>query len=605
MIHRLGDPLLLHLDARDALGDLLGRAHLHEDGAIVSLDGSNPGHFDIAERLAFNIEHRDAVALVDGFAKELVRDGDGGPFGILLEVHERDGQPGADGDTFLTADAPFAQLLGDELRDVADVVLVDVDHTLRAHRRARVAGDFLVTVEHREDPGLLEGDDLGRRMAGLGAKDLGGAVPILRDFADVVAQLGRDLEALDLAGEHGRRCLSDLFGIACCECPQAKLLRFHIKLVDRIQADRNEHGVASKRLLGAWDGPELAVDLRDRDRFDALGTVSAEDRVGGVDRDAHAVELVLVHLVPAAFGQRLDQAHDLDAGLQRVIPGDQADVAAAHDEEPLGRSHQVPVDQRLERARAVDARQRVALERERLFARACGHEEHLGLDQHVAVAGMVGIIRVVTMLKDANLQVAEHGQGGAAEPHLDGGLLAHLLFELRCDVDAARARIDGVNGPEEAVRLEDKLAAEAVLVVDQEAADAALAELNGCGHPCRPTTDDEHGDFDLLNRGHGRRRFDLRQLGQGVDRLDLHAGADRFHAGLYRHAVGQDEALRALAVGAKDALRRTILGMMAEDADAAGEERRGYGLTCERRDLLPLPAEGHWQPRLCGENWVR
>ena len=39
--------------------------------------------------------------------------------------------------------------------------------------------------------------------------------------------------------------------------------------------------------------------------------------------------------VAAAFGQGLDQPDDRDAGLQGVIAGDQADVAAADDEEPF------------------------------------------------------------------------------------------------------------------------------------------------------------------------------------------------------------------------------------------------------------------------------
>ena len=112
--------------------------------------------------------------------------------------------------------------------------------------------------------------------------------------------------------------------------------------------------------------------------------VGAEDRVRGVDGHAHARELVLVHLVAAALGQRLAQPDHLDAGLQRVVAGDQADVAAADDEEPLGRPHQVAVDERLEGAGAVDAGQGVALEDERLLARAGGHQQHLRLDEHVA-----------------------------------------------------------------------------------------------------------------------------------------------------------------------------------------------------------------------------
>jgi hypothetical protein len=97
-----------------------------------------------------------------------------------------------------------------------------------------------------------------------------------------------------------------------------------------------------------------------------------------VDGHAQAYQLVAVHLVAAALRERLAQAHHLDPRLQRVVAGDQADIAAAHDEQPVGRLHEVPVDQRLERARAVHAGQRVADEGERPLARAGGHQQHLG-----------------------------------------------------------------------------------------------------------------------------------------------------------------------------------------------------------------------------------
>ena len=67
---------------------------------------------------------------------------------------------------------------------------------------------------------------------------------------------------------------------------------------------------------------------------DLFGAVRAEHRVRGVDGHAHPHELVLVHLVAAALGQRLAQPHHLDAGLQRVVAGDEPDVAAADDEQP-------------------------------------------------------------------------------------------------------------------------------------------------------------------------------------------------------------------------------------------------------------------------------
>ena len=88
-------------------------------------------------------------------------------------------------------------------------------------------------------------------------------------------------------------------------------------------------------------------------------------------------------LVPATFGQRLDQPHYIDARLERVIAGDQPHVAPADDEEPLRRSHQVAVNQRLERARAVHPRQRISAKRQRLLTRARGDEEDIGTNENV------------------------------------------------------------------------------------------------------------------------------------------------------------------------------------------------------------------------------
>ena len=52
-------------------------------------------------------------------------------------------------------------------------------------------------------------------------------------------------------------------------------------------------------------GLNLGIHLGDGHRFDLLAPVGAEHGVRGVDRHAHTVQLVPVHLVAAAFGQRL------------------------------------------------------------------------------------------------------------------------------------------------------------------------------------------------------------------------------------------------------------------------------------------------------------
>jgi hypothetical protein len=83
--------------------------------------------------------------------------------------------------------------------------------------------------------------------------------------------------------------------------------------------------------------------------------VGAEDGVSGVDGNAQSGQLVLVYLVARAFRQRLAQTGDLDASLKGVIGGDQAHVSSPDREQPLGRPHQVPVDQGLESTSAIDA----------------------------------------------------------------------------------------------------------------------------------------------------------------------------------------------------------------------------------------------------------
>ena len=88
--------------------------------------------------------------------------------------------------------------------------------------------------------------------------------------------------------------------------------------------------------------------------------VGRQHRVRRVDRHSQALQLVGVHLVAADGGEGLGQADHGDAGLQGVVAGDQPDVAAADDEQPAGRSHQVAVDQGLEGAGAVDPDQVVA-----------------------------------------------------------------------------------------------------------------------------------------------------------------------------------------------------------------------------------------------------
>ncbi len=232
-----------------------------------------------------------------------------------------------------------------------------------------------------------------------------------------------------------------------------------------------------------------------------------------VDGHAHAHELVLVDLVAAAFGHRLAEADDVDAGLQRVVARDQADVAAADDEQPLGRPHEVAVDERLERAGAVDARQRVAGEDQRLLAGACGDEQDVGPHDVVAVVA-----------EDADAAVREDREDGAVQPDADVLEQAHVALEARGDVDAARAGIAGVDRTEELVRLEDELAAEPVLVVDQQHADAGPAELDGRRQAGRPAADDQALAVDGRNVAQVPGALDVREHRQAVERCTCMPG---------------------------------------------------------------------------------
>jgi hypothetical protein len=124
---------------------------------------------------------------------------------------------------------------------------------------------------------------------------------------------------------------------------------------------------------------------------------------------------------------------------------------------------------------------------------------------------------------------------------------------------------------EELVRLEHKLPAKAMLVVDDQRPHASLAQLDGCRQPGRAAANDQALRQDCLNRPGFQSTGNRRQGWLAIERLDVHAPSDRDHAGLDGKAVRNHCTLGALPVGAEDALRSTVLVMMAEDAHAVGE----------------------------------
>ena len=134
-----------------------------------------------------------------------------------------------------------------------------------------------------------------------------------------------------------------------------------------------------------------------------------------------------------------------------MVARDETHVPPADDEQSLGGFDQIAVHQCLERARAIDARQRVPLEGQRFLSRASGNQEHLRFHQHVfRIAYSVfrifafsltrffafslsrflafSLTRFLADSQDSDFVVAEDRQRGAIQPDLHAGVLAHLVF---------------------------------------------------------------------------------------------------------------------------------------------------------------------------------
>ena len=79
-----------------------------------------------------------------------------------------------------------------------------------------------------------------------------------------MAEVTGDLQAADLAGEDGRRGLGDLLGVARGIGFEAEVAGLDEELVDRIEPDGDENGVAGEGLFRARDGLPLFVQRGDR-----------------------------------------------------------------------------------------------------------------------------------------------------------------------------------------------------------------------------------------------------------------------------------------------------------------------------------------------------
>ena len=188
----------------------------------------------------------------------------------------------------------------------------------------------------------------------------------------------RDLEAPDLARKDGRRGFGDLFGVAGGENRKAEFLGLFEELVDGIEADGDEDGVAGERPFRSGDRAEAVIDAGDGHRFDRIGPLALTMVCECKDGDAEPGELVPVDLVPAALRHGFDEPDDGDAGLKGVIAGDEADVPPADDEQASSRADEVAVDQRLKGPGPVNAGKGVAREGQVLFAGPGSRQEDIG-----------------------------------------------------------------------------------------------------------------------------------------------------------------------------------------------------------------------------------
>ncbi len=69
-----------------------------------------------------------------------------------------------------------------------------------------------------------------------------------------------------------------------------------------------------------------------------------------------------MHFVTAALRCSLHQPRHMNARLNGMVSGDQAYITATNDKEVLTRLHQVPIDQGLKSASAINTRKCIARE---------------------------------------------------------------------------------------------------------------------------------------------------------------------------------------------------------------------------------------------------
>jgi len=189
-----------------------------------------------------------------------------------------------------------------------------------------------------------------------------------------------------------------------------------------------------------------------------------------------------MYFIATAFGSGFHQTRYMNSGLNRMISGDKAHITTADDEKILARAHQVPVHKRLKRACAINTGQRVARKCQAFFTRASCYEQHFWVNQNVNF----------TIFKYTDRFILKNPHSRAAFPDFHRGVLTNGGLEFFGDVDTARASEDRFTRAKEAMCLQDELAAEMRLIIDQNRTHTNLSQFNRCGKPSRTSTDDQH-----------------------------------------------------------------------------------------------------------------
>jgi len=132
-----------------------------------------------------------------------------------------------------------------------------------------------------------------------------------------------------------------------------------------------------------------------------------------------------------------------------------------------------------------------------------------------------------------------------------------------------------------------------MFVVHQQYFDAQFTQFDTGSQTCRSATDDQYWYFNNLWRVHARGIVNFWQGWQAIGWLNPHIGRHQFHARLDGFAICNNHALCTLSVGAKNALRRAVVGMVTKHTYSIGKEGRRNRITSQCLERLSLPEKGN------------